>query len=46
MKLSEKRLTELLIKAEKAHARYQKKLGRIHKNWPKWYAKFILDELK
>ena len=41
-----KKLEGLLKQAEKAHAAYQKKIGRTHKNWPNWYAKFIIKKLK
>ena len=45
-KLTVKALEKLLKKAERAHAAYQKKLGRTHKNWSNWYAKFIIGKLE
>ena len=45
MKLTLKNLTELLKKAEMAHAAHKEKVGGPHKNWQGWYAKFIISKL-
>ncbi len=36
-------LAELLREAEKAHAEYEKKLGRPDPDWPAWYAEYIVN---
>lgn len=41
-KLDKENLTRLLKEAERAHAEYEKSLGRADENWPAWYADFIL----
>lgn len=45
-RITAERLTSLLKEAEKAHAKYEKKLGKRDTKWPEWYAKFILLKLK
>jgi hypothetical protein len=39
-------LADLLRDAEKAHAEYEKSLGRSDADWPTWYAKYVLDNLE
>ncbi len=45
-KLTVESLEKLLRQTERAHAAYQKKLGRTHKNWPAWYARFMMKKIK
>jgi len=45
-KLTNKKLSGLLLKASKEHHKYEKKLGKKDKKWYEWYSKFILKELK
>ena len=39
------RLADILREAEKAHAVYESRLGHADPDWPKWYARHILDRL-
>lgn len=39
-------LADLLRDAETAHASFEESLGRRDDDWPKWYAKYILDNLE
>ena len=39
-------LADLLRQAEKAHAEYEKSIGRADADWPAWYAKYVLDSLE
>lgn len=43
--LNENQLAELLKKAAKAHGKYEKVelYGKYDKEWPKWYAKWMLE---
>lgn len=41
IKLSVEELAEWLVRAEKAHAEYEKKLGKRDENWPLFYASWI-----
>jgi hypothetical protein len=43
--LTKEQLTTLLREAEKAHAEYEKSLGRRDDDWPAWYAGFIVEKL-
>ena len=43
--LTKEQLTALLREAEKAHAEYEKSLGRRDDDWPAWYAGFIFEKL-
>jgi len=45
-KLAKKKLEKLLIEAKEAHVEYEKKIGRAHKNWPAWYADYILKLIR
>ncbi len=44
--LTIKQLEKLLQAAKTAHGEYEAKLGRAHKNWPLWYAKYIITRLQ
>jgi len=39
------RLADCLREAEKAHGVYEKSLGHRDDDWPKWYARHIVDRL-
>ena len=43
--VTKEKLELLLKEAEKAHAEYEKSLGRRDENWPAWYAEFIMRKL-
>jgi hypothetical protein len=43
--LTTERLTRLLREAERAHGAFEKELGRPDEDWPRWYARYILDHL-
>ncbi len=45
IEITAKKLEVLLKEAKNAHSEFEKKTGKPDKNWPKWYAKFILKEL-
>jgi hypothetical protein len=38
-------LAELLSAAERAHGEYEREIGERDKDWPAWYAGYILDRL-
>lgn len=38
-------LATLLREAEKAHAEYERELGRRDEDWPTWYAQYIVERL-
>ena len=44
--INKKTLEKELVKAEKAHGAYEKKLGKRDANWPRWYASFIVEKLQ
>ncbi|USH00771.1 hypothetical protein K1720_04905 [Thermococcus argininiproducens] len=44
--LTKEKLAQLLKEAERAHAEYEKKLGKRDENWPEWYAEYIIEKLK
>jgi hypothetical protein len=44
--LTEQRLEQLLREAEAAHGEYEKKLGHRDDDWPVWYARFIVQQLR
>jgi len=44
--LTSERLAELLQEAERAHGAYEKELGERDEDWPGWYARYILEQLK
>jgi hypothetical protein len=37
-------LKDAMLRAETAHAKYEKQLGHPDPNWAIWYADFIQDE--
>ena len=39
-------LASLLRDAEAAHGEYEKSLGHRDDDWPRWYARFIIDKLE
>lgn len=39
-------LADLLRQAERAHADYERSIGRRDDEWPKWYATYVLDNLE
>ncbi len=39
-------LARLLREAERAHAAYERELGRRDEDWPSWYAGWILEQLE
>jgi hypothetical protein len=39
-------LARLLREAERAHAEYERELGRRDEDWPSWYADYILRQLE
>jgi hypothetical protein len=43
--LTEERLAELLTLAKDAHAEYERQTGEYDQDWPRWYARFILERL-
>jgi hypothetical protein len=44
--LTEERLAELLVEAKEAHSRYEAETGEYDEDWPRWYARYILDRLR
>jgi hypothetical protein len=44
--LTDERLAELLREAEAAHAVYERELGHRDEDWPGWYARYILEQLR
>ena len=44
--ITKEQLAELLRQAERAHAEYEKGLGKRDDDWPAWYADFILRRLQ
>ena len=44
--LTRERLADLLREAERAHAEYERELGRRDEDWPSWYAGYLLDQLR
>ena len=45
MNLTQDELAELLRDAERAHGEYERELGARDKDWPAWYAGYILERL-
>jgi hypothetical protein len=43
--LTEDLLTQLLEEAKAAHAEYEKETGEYDEEWPRWYARYVLDRL-
>jgi hypothetical protein len=43
--LTPEELGDLLREAERAHAEYERELGRRDEDWPEWYARYVLDRL-
>ena len=39
------RLADMLRDAEKAHGVYEQRIGHPDPDWPKWYARHIIDRL-
>jgi hypothetical protein len=44
--VSREQLAELLREAERAHAEYERDLGRRDEDWQSWYADYILRRLE
>ena len=44
--LTQEELAALLHEAERAHAEYERELGRRDEDWPAWYAGYILDKVQ
>jgi len=42
----DERLADLLCEAEHAHAVYEGHLGHPDPDWPRWYARHIIDRLR
>ncbi len=38
------KLEKLMKEAELEHVEYEKQLGKKDKNWPVWFAKFIIKK--
>lgn len=38
-------LAKLLRDAEAAHGKYEESLGHADKDWPHWYAEYILGQI-
>lgn len=45
VELTPDELARLLREAERAHAEYEKELGRRDEDWPAWYADYIVGKL-
>ena len=45
-RLTREELADLLREAERAHAEYERELGRRDEDWPTWYADYILRRLE
>ena len=43
--LVKKQFAQLLREAEKAHAEYEKEIGKKDEDWPQWYANWIVEKL-
>ncbi len=39
------RLADMLLEAENAHGIYERRLGHTDADWPRWYARHIIDRL-
>jgi len=39
-------LAQLLRDAEAAHVKYEQSLGHADPDWPRWYAEYILDQVR
>lgn len=37
-------LAAALRRAEQAHGRYERELGRPDPDWPQWYARYLIEE--
>ena len=37
-------LAEALRRAAGAHGRYEEQIGHPHREWPDWYAQYLVDE--
>jgi hypothetical protein len=44
--LTEDLLTRLLVEAKDAHVEYEKQTGEYDEDWPRWYARYILERLE
>jgi hypothetical protein len=44
--LTEDLLTQLLEEAKAAHTGYEKRTGEYDEDWPRWYARYILEKLE
>lgn len=43
--VTEELLARLLVEAKDAHSRYEAETGKYDEDWPRWYARYILDRL-
>ena len=41
-----KMLQELLVEAKRKHMKYERELGHEDKDWPGWYADYIMKRLE
>jgi hypothetical protein len=46
MDVTEQELAQLLRDAEKAHGEYERELGERDEDWPGWYARWMLEQLR
>jgi hypothetical protein len=46
VELTREDLARLLKEAERAHAEFERELGRRDEDWPSWYADYILRQLE
>ena len=44
-RFTKEKLARLLKEAEKAHAEYEKGLGRRDEDWPLWYADYMIKRI-
>jgi hypothetical protein len=44
--LTEDELAQLLRDAEQAHAEYERTTGERDEDWPRWYARWLLERLR
>jgi hypothetical protein len=44
--LTAERLAELLRQAEQAHGEHERQLGHRDDDWPSWYARWIVEQLR
>lgn len=44
--LTAERLADLLREAEQAHGEYEQELGHRDEDWPSWYGRYIVEQLR